>query len=86
MLKIDEKHPKFRGIGAGYTKREDAKNHKYTKGKNNRNLQTTQRSKNKSTHLLQKPTIQRRRKRNVISRQNRKRNYLRYGSKSTPKQ
>ena len=36
MLKIDEKHPKFRGkvlcsagIGAGYLKREDAKRHVY---------------------------------------------------------
>ena len=39
MLKIDEKHPKFRGkvlcsagIGAGYLKREDAKRHVYKKG------------------------------------------------------
>ena len=42
MLKIDEKHPKFRGkvlcsagIGAGYLKREDAKRHVYTPGKTN---------------------------------------------------
>ena len=39
MLKIDEKHPKFRGkvlcsagIGAGYLKREDAKRHVYKPG------------------------------------------------------
>lgn len=42
MLKIDEKHPKFRGkvlcsagIGAGYLKREDAKRHIYIPGKTN---------------------------------------------------
>ena len=42
MLKIDEKHPKFRGkvlcssgIGSGYLKREDAKRHVYTPGKTN---------------------------------------------------
>ena len=42
MLKIDEKHPKFRGkglcsagIGAGYLKREDAKRHVYKPGKTN---------------------------------------------------
>ena len=42
MLKIDEKHPKFRGkvlcsagIGAGYLKREDAKRHVYIPGKTN---------------------------------------------------
>ena len=42
MLKIDEKHPKFRGkvlcssgIGSGYLKREDAKRHIYTPGKTN---------------------------------------------------
>ena len=42
ILKIDEKHPKFRGkvlcsagIGAGYLKREDAKRHVYTPGKTN---------------------------------------------------
>ena len=40
MLKIDEKHPKFRGkvlcsagIGSGYLKREDAKRHVYIPGK-----------------------------------------------------
>lgn len=40
MTKADIDHPNFvgqvlcsKGIGAGYTKREDAKNHKYTKGK-----------------------------------------------------
>lgn len=42
MTKVDEKHKDFigkvlcsKGIGAGYTKREDANNHKYTKGKTN---------------------------------------------------
>ena len=42
MLKIDEKHPKFRGkvlcsagIGAGYLKREDAKRHVYIPDKTN---------------------------------------------------
>ena len=42
MLKIDEKHPKFRGkvlcsagIGSGYLKREDAKRHVYIPGKTN---------------------------------------------------
>ena len=42
MLKIDEKHPKFRGkvlcsagIGAGYLKREDAKRHVYIPGETN---------------------------------------------------
>ena len=42
MLKIDEKHPKFRGkvlcsagIGSGYLKREDAKRHTYIPGKTN---------------------------------------------------
>ena len=42
MLKVDEKHPKFRGkvlcsagIGSGYLKREDAKKHVYIKGKTN---------------------------------------------------
>ena len=42
MLKIDEKHPKFRGkvlcsagIGVGYLKREDAKRHVYIPGKTN---------------------------------------------------
>ena len=42
MLKIDEKHPKFRGkvlcsagIGAGYLKREDAKKHVYIQGRTN---------------------------------------------------
>ena len=42
MLKVDEKHPKFRGkvlcsagIGAGYLKREDAKKHVYIQGKTN---------------------------------------------------
>ena len=40
MLKIDEKHPKFRGkvlcsagIGSGYLKREDAKGHVYIQAK-----------------------------------------------------
>ena len=42
MLKVDEKHPKFRGkvlcsagLGSGYTKRADASNNKYEKGKTN---------------------------------------------------
>ena len=42
MTKADIDHPDFvgrvlcsKGIGAGYTKREDANNHKYTKGKTN---------------------------------------------------
>ena len=42
MTKADIDHPNFvgrvlcsKGIGAGYTKREDANNHKYTKGKTN---------------------------------------------------
>ena len=42
MLKVDEKHPKFRGkvlcsagIGAGYLKREDAKRHVYIPSKTN---------------------------------------------------
>ena len=42
MLKVDEKHPKFRGkvlcsagIGAGYLKREDSKRHVYIPGKTN---------------------------------------------------
>ena len=40
MTKVDIDHPNFvgrvlctKGIGAGYVNREDAKNHKYTKGK-----------------------------------------------------
>ena len=42
MLKVDEKHPKFRGkvlcsagIGAGYLRREDAKKHVYKQGETN---------------------------------------------------
>ena len=42
MLKVDEKHPKYRGkvlcsagIGAGYLKREDAKRHVYIPGETN---------------------------------------------------
>lgn len=42
MLKVDEKHPMFRGkvlcsagLGSGYTKRADSKNNRYQKGKTN---------------------------------------------------
>ena len=42
MLKVDEKHPLFRGkvlcsagLGSGYTKRADSNNNKYQKGKTN---------------------------------------------------
>lgn len=47
MLKIDEKHPKFRGkvlcsagIGAKYTERADAQNHVYKKGNTNETYRT----------------------------------------------
>ena len=70
MLKIDEKHPKFRGkalcsagIGAGYLKREDAKKHVYIPGKTNESdhIVTGKRRKTQPTYLLQKQNIYRRR-------------------------